>query len=223
MSEQILSSGVQELIERLRQEGIANGKNEARKLVDEAHSQAKKVIDEAHSQAQEMLDRAQREADHYRKAAREAVNLAARDTILELKSTLTTQFSRRVSEMVTETLADEEFLKKVILELAGRVREKADAAEKLEIMLPHDIIGLDELRRHPEKVREGALGQFVLATSADLFRKGVSFVRGEHKWGLIIRLVDDDLRIELTEEIISDLLLEHLLPRFRALLEGSIQ
>lgn len=223
MSEQILSSGVQELIERLRQEGIANGKNEARKLVEDAHGQAKKIIDDAESRAQDLVDRAQREADHYKKAAKEAVSLAARDTILELKSALTSQFSRRVSEMVTETLADRDFLKKVILELAGKVREKMERAEQVEIMLPNDVIGLEELRRHPEKVREGSLGQFVLATSGEIFRQGVSFVRGEHQWGIIIRLVDDELRIELTEEIISDLLLEHLLPRFRALLEGSIQ
>ena len=223
MSDPTLSSGVQELIERLRQEGIADGRNEARKLVDEAHVQAKKIIDDADSRAHELVTQAQREADHSKNAAREAVNLAARDTILELKSALTTQFSRRVSEMVTETLADPDFLKKVILELAGKVRDKIEEAKEVEIMLPPDIIGLDELRRHPEKVKEGALGQFVLATSADIFRTGVSFVRGEHKWGIIIRLVDDDLHIELTEEIISDLLLEHLLPRFRALLEGSIQ
>lgn len=223
MSEPTLSSGVQELIDRLRQEGIADGKNEARKLVEEAHRQAKEIIDEAGNRARELVDQAQHEANHFKKAAREAVKLAARDTILELKSTLTSQFSRRVSEMVTETLADPDFLKKVILELAGKVREKTEATKKVEIMLPADVIGLDELRRHPEKVKEGALGQFVLASSADIFRKGVSFVHGEHKWGIIIRLVEDDLRIELTEEIISDLLLEHLLPRFRALLEGSIQ
>lgn len=223
MSEQPLSSGVQELIERLRQEGIADGRNEARKLEDEAKQRAEKIIAEAEGRARELVVQADREAEHFKQAAQEAVKLAARDTILELKSSLTSQFSRRVSEMVTETLADPEFLKKVILELAGKAREKTKSAKEVEIMLPADVIGLDELRRHPEKVKEGALGQFVLASSADIFRKGVSFTRGGHKWGIIIRLVDDDLRIELTEEIISDLLLEHLLPRFRALLEGSIQ
>lgn len=223
MSEPTLSSGVQELIERLRQEGIADGKNEARKLVDEAHRKAKEILDEADSSARELVVQAEREADHFKKAAQDAVKLAARDTILELKSALTSQFSRRVSEMVTETLADPDFLKKVIIELARKAREKIESAKKVEIMLPADVIGLDELRRHPEKVKEGALGQYVLASSADVFRKGVSFASGEHKWGIIIRLVEDDLRIELTEEIISDLLLEHLLPRFRALLEGSIQ
>jgi V/A-type H+-transporting ATPase subunit E len=223
MNEKTLSSGVQQLIERLRQEGIAEGKTEAGELVEEAHQLAKKIIDEASNNARELVDNARKEAEHYKKAAREAVNLAARDTVLELKSTLTSQFSRRVSEMVTETLSDQEFLKKIILELAGKVRDKMDKAAKVEILLPHDVIGLDELRRHPEKVKEGSLGQFVLSTAGDLFRKGVHFGQGDHRWGIIIRLVDDDLRIELTEEIITQMLLEHLLPRFRALLEGSIQ
>ena len=223
MNEQTISSGVQDLIERLRQEGISEGKNEAKKLIDKAHHQAKEIVDAAENRAREAVEKAQQEADHYKKAAREALSLAARDTILDLKSSLTSQFSRRVSEMVTDTLIDKDFLQRVILELVGKVREKIDPAKKVEILLPRDIIGLEELRRHPEKVKEGSLGHFVLATSGELFRKGVSFGSGEQQWGLIIRLVEDDLRIELTEEMITAMLLEHLLPRFRALLEGSIQ
>jgi len=223
MKEQILSSGVQGLIDRLRQDGIAEGKSAADKLVEDAERQAKTIIEEAQEHARETVDAAREEAERYRKNGREALSLAARDTVLELKSALTSQFSRRVSEMVTNTLADQDFLKKVILELAGKTRQRTDAAREIEILLPNDIVGLEELRRHPEKVKEGSLGQFVLGAAGDLFRKGVSFARGEHKFGIVIRLVDDDLRIELTEETITGLLLDHLLPRFRAMLEGSIQ
>jgi len=223
MKEQILSSGVQELIDRLRQDGIAEGKSAADKLVEDAQKKAKTIQEDAENRARETVNAAREEAERYRKTGREALALAARDTVLELKSALTSQFSRRVSEMVTETLADQEFLKKVILEVAGKERRGMDAARQIEILLPHDIVGLEELRRHPEKVKEGSLGQFVLGSAGDLFREGVSFARGEHKFGIVIRLVDNDLRIELTEETITGLLLDHLLPRFRAMLEGSIQ
>jgi V/A-type H+/Na+-transporting ATPase subunit E len=40
--------------------------------------------------------------------------------------------------------------------------------------------------------------------------------------GIRARLVDDDMRIDLTESAITELLLRHMLPRFRALLRGKV-
>jgi hypothetical protein len=37
-----------------------------------------------------------------------------------------------------------------------------------------------------------------------------------------VRLVDEDVQIDLTESAISELLLRHMLPRFRALLRGAV-
>ena len=40
--------------------------------------------------------------------------------------------------------------------------------------------------------------------------------------GIRVRLLDDDLEIDLTDEAIAELLLEHLQPRFRAVLTGMV-
>ena len=223
MTEKKLSSGVQDLINRLRDDGIAQGKETADQLVAEAHKTSKTIVDKAHRDAEEIVGKAQREAEKFRKSAADAVQLAARDTMLDLKSVLVKQFSERVSEFVAEALVDENFLQKVILEIAGKVRERSTEKD-LEIVLPQDIIGLDELRRNPEKVKEGSLGQFVLFVAKDVLSQGVSITSSkETAPGLVIRLIQDDVQIDLTDEVVADLLLEHLLPRFRALLEGSIQ
>ena len=223
MAEKKLSSGVQDLINRLRDDGIAQGKEAADQIIAEAHKTAKSVIDQAHREAEEIVVKAQREAEKFSKSAGDAVQLAARDTMLDLKSVLVRQFSERVSDFVSEALVDEDFLQRVILELAGKVRDKSGDRE-LEILLPEDVVGLDELRRHPEKVKEGSLGQFVLYLAKDLLREGVVIKNGTAgKSGLVIRLIKDDVQIDFTDEVIGELLLEHLLPRFRALLEGSIQ
>jgi V/A-type H+-transporting ATPase subunit E len=40
--------------------------------------------------------------------------------------------------------------------------------------------------------------------------------------GIRVRLIEDDVQIELTESALSGLLLQHMLPRFRALLRGAV-
>ena len=223
MDDQKLSSGVQQLIDRLREEGISEGRNQADKLLEDARNQARQIINRARDEAEGILVQAREEAEQYRNNAREAMEIAARDTVLELKSNLTSRFNRRVSEMVGITINDQEFLQKVILEIAGRVREQIEEGERVEILLPADIIGLEELRRHPEKVKEGSLGQFVLSGAGQMFREGVTIRGGTHKKGIQIRLVDQKLQIDISEQVIAEILMQHLVPRFRALLEGSIQ
>jgi len=56
-----------------------------------------------------------------------------------------------------------------------------------------------------------------------MLRDGITFgAADDGEAGLRIRLVDDDVRIDLTESAISALLLKHMLPRFRALLRGKV-
>lgn len=218
-----LSSGVQELIDRLREEGVAEGRSQADKLVSDAREEAGRIVAKARQEADGFIEEARKQTEEYRKNAEEALEIAARDTVLELKSNLTSRFSRRVAEMVSDKMTDEELLQKVILEIAGKIREQINEDEQMEVLLPADIIGLDELRRHPEKVKEGSLGQFVLSVAEDMFRDGVTIKQGAQKKGIQIRLVDRKLQIDINETVISEILMKHLLPRFRALLEGSIQ
>jgi len=224
MAETKLSSGVQELIDRLHQDGIDKGREEADRIIAEAREEAKNVLLNARHEAERIRSKAQEEADHFANAGRDAIKLAARDTILQLKSSLTRQFARRIGEMVAETVSDETFLQRLILEVAGRALPAEAEQQQQEILLPSDIIGLEELRRHPEKVKEGGLGNFVMTAAAELLRDGVVIREGDERQpGIRIRLVEDEVTIDLTSEALTQLLLEHLLPRFRAVLEGSIQ
>lgn len=224
MAETKLSFGVQELIDRLREEGLAEGRREGESIVARAHQHAKEIVDQAHSEANEIRKKAHEEAEHYRQSAQDAVQLAARDTLLNLKSTLSRQFAQRIGELMEETFSEEDFLKQVILEIAGHALPEEKRKSKMEIILPEDVVGLEELRRHPEKVKEGSLGQFMLATAANQFREGVSLkTSAKQKGGITIKLVEEKVSIDLSDDSITELLLEHLLPRFRALIEGSIQ
>ena len=47
---------------------------------------------------------------------------------------------------------------------------------------------------------------------------GVAELGGRDQNGLTVRVVNENVEIDLTDEAISDLIAEHLLPRFRAIM-----
>jgi V/A-type H+-transporting ATPase subunit E len=222
----LASSGVEALIERLRQEGVESGRAEAQRVIAEAGRQAAAIVQEAHAKAQESLRHAREEAERTRTAGEEALRVAMRDSILKMKGHLSTRFSEEVRRLVAADMAQEAFLERLILEVAGRARREAgmDQAPRLEMLLPAGVVALDELRRRPEELREGSLSHFVLSVANNVLRDGVSFgTAGDLTGGIRVRLQAGEIQVDLTPEKVAEVLLEHLHPRFRAILEGTVK
>ncbi len=221
-----VSSGVEQLIERLRDDGVRQGRDEAQRIVEDAEHRATWLIDQAREQAEQMLTQAREESERLRRSGEEALQIAARDAVLNMKGFLSERFAVEVRRLVGEQLRDEDLLRQMILEIAGRVRDDIglDDADRLEVLLPRDVVGLDELRQHPEALKEGTLSHFVLAVAQSLLRDGVTFGHGSSdQCGICLRLSGQDLEVELTDQAVAKLLLAHLQPRFRALLEGIVR
>jgi V/A-type H+-transporting ATPase subunit E len=119
-------------------------------------------------------------------------------------------------------LADPAFLQRLIQEVAGQAAP-AIAGKSAELLLPAELVSLEDLRRRPEEAKPGTLMHFVLSLGGGMLREGVRFgVIDDGEPGIRVRLVEDDVRIDLTEKAVSELLLQHMLPRFRALLHGAV-
>jgi V/A-type H+-transporting ATPase subunit E len=220
------SSGVEALIERLKEEGIAAGQKKAESIVIDAEKRAEWIIREAQLEAELLLNEAKAEAEAMKEAGEDALKLAARDVFLRLRDTLLGSFSQEVTRVVGSQMAREDFLEKLILALAGRVRDTTgmDTSRQVVFQLPEDVIGVDELRQNPEELREGALTHFTASIAADLLRAGVRFeVSGDLTGGLLIKLEDDNIVIDFSDKTVAALLLEHIQPRFRALLQGIVR
>jgi len=220
------SQGIDALIARLREQGVSAGREQAEKIVADARAMAKEIVDKAKEEAKKHIEASHKQADAFQSAGVAAIQMAMRDTILDMKSHLMQQFSSDVKRLVSRNLQDEALLRQMILEVAGRARESVDAAgaSELEIVLPEEVVGLNELRNNPDELRRGKLTHFVLGLSDEILRKGVTFsASDEHESGIRIHMVDKDVSLDLTDEAIAALLLEHLQPRFRAILEGIVK
>ncbi len=220
------AAGVDALIARLRDEGVAKGRAEAGRIEREAQQAAARLHREAEVEAERVLAEARREAAALKTAGEDALRLAMRDTVLELKSVLTREVNERVHRLITTELKREEFLQQLILEVAGRARDEAgvEAGATMELVLPHELVDIEELRRNPLELREGSLSHFVLAVASEVLGEGVQFtVADDDASGIRIRLQDKHVEIDLTDEKVAELILAHLQPRFRAIVEGTVK
>jgi len=221
-----ISSGVDELIARLREEGVSAGRSQASEIVADARAQAKRILDKANSDARDHLDAAHKESDAYLAAGEEALKTAMRDAVLGMKAGLMDRFSADVKRLVSQSLTEPEIIKQMILEVAGRVREGAGIGEddELEVILPATASGLDELRSDPEELANGRLTKLVLGLTGEMLRDGVTFQASDDAAeGIRVHVTNKDVTLDLTEGAVAALLLQHLQPRFRAILEGIVK
>ena len=220
------SSGVENLIQRLRDQGVDAGKEKAESIVLDAQKRAEWIIEEAELEAQQLIDVAKKKSDALRSSGEDALKLATRDALLKLRDTLLGNFSNEVKRVVGQKMDQPAFLGKIILQLAGKVREQLDLdnEEKISIFLPNNPVGVEELKNNPDELKVGTLTHYTAAIAADMLRKGVSIqVADDVSGGISVRLKDDDMVIDFTDETLSALLLEHLQPRFRTLLQGIVK
>jgi V/A-type H+-transporting ATPase subunit E len=215
------SAGVETLIGRLREEGITQGRTQAEALVTAAQQRAADLVATAQRDAEAILTGAKEQAGKLKAAGEDAIRLAMRDTILALESDLLKEFVDTLRRLVKGVLADPAFLQRVILELAGQVAPAGE--QRAEVLLPAQLVSLEDLQGKPEEATPGSLMHFVLSLGGGMLREGMHFgVSEDGQAGIRVRLVDEDVQIDMTESAISQLLLQRMLPRFRALLRGAV-
>ncbi len=218
------SKGVDALITRLREDGVAAGQQEAQRIRAEAEAEAARITSAAKAEADKYLAEARKSADRYRSAGEEALNTAMRDAVLTMKSGLIAQFEADVKRMVSKVTTDPDMLKKMVIELVGRAREAADAGEDTDIILPVEVVGPEAIVEDPELIQSGKLTDFVLGLTKDVLEEGVTlYVADDLQGGIRARVTGKDVELDLSDEAIAALLMQHLQPRFRAVMEGVIK
>ncbi|MEM9557522.1 MAG: hypothetical protein AAGC60_24900 [Acidobacteriota bacterium] len=219
------SSGVESLIARLREEGVRAGQQEAEAVVAEAESRAQRIVAEAEARARDIVADAHDEAERLQSAGNEALRIAARDTVLSFREEIVARLERHLQRLVSAEMVDRELLRRLILAVAAEPLDAAglDDAHEIELHLPAEPLGLDELKEDPDALHD-ELSNLARQVAGETWRAGVTF-RVESGVERVPRVAvkDKQLEIELSAEAIAALLLRHLQPRFRALMQGILQ
>ena len=223
MSDTTKLTGVQELINRLRNDGVKAGQEKADQVLQDARKQAAEIVSQAKAEAAEMLQKARNEIETEKAAAIESLKVAIRDTELKMEAELKADFAAHVKRLVSVEMRDVEFLRQIILAIAGlAVGDKACGEKPVAVLLPENLFRVDKRdTRLTEEGREN-FKRLVLGISSEMLREGVDLKPSASIGGGIrIQLVGEDLEVDLSDKAISDLLLQTMLRRYRAIVTGT--
>lgn len=216
------AQGVQELLDKLRDEGVAAGQSQAERLIADARIQAMEILDQAKSEAEKLLNNARTQAAEFEASGKAALRMASRDVILSVREACHDEFRNRLRQFVKHRLSDQKLLEQMILELAAKTRP-SDSAGKLLLLLPNTQVTSEELQKEVRDVKPGSLAAFVLGLTADVLRAGLTFgVSEDDGEGVRIKLLDDDVQLELTDHTITSVLMRYLAPRYRAVMQQEV-
>lgn len=224
----IISQGIETLIERLKQDGVSAGRAEAEKLVSIAQEKANGLLNDAQAKSQALIAEAHQTILQEKKAAEDALRLAAQNMRLELRHSLMDRFTQEVKRLVHKELDNESMIRQLIFLIATDTVKQLEAfkAQHIEIQLPEKVLDFNEIRTDPGLLDKDPLKALVQSLTSQMLKAGMSVVinpNSNQSPGIKINLVDDEIVLDLTEEAVSCLLVKHMQPRFRALLEGLLQ
>ena len=221
MTEQATTTGVQELIDKLSQEGVSEGQRQAEKLVSDAERKSDGILESARQQANDILQRAREDAAQFQSAGEEALRLAARDAMRDFGAKIHDGLRNRLQQLLQYQMQDPQLIRQMILEIARQAT--ADLGdESADLLIPPEIITEEEAKRRVESGDPDQLIDFMRGLLGEDLREGFTVKLGnQRQTGLIVRVVNQNVELDLTDETISTLLLQHLLPRFRAIMRKS--
>jgi V/A-type H+-transporting ATPase subunit E len=221
MAEALLSHGVEDLITRLKTDGVKAGEAEAERILAEARKKAETIITQAEQQAKDKLAHARKEIDQEKKAAGDAIQLAYRDTVLAFHERLQRRFAGDVKQLVNQAMPDAALLRQLIVAVVLRQAQGLPEGSALEGVLPEGVLDIEAIRSKTETLSTDPLMPLVRQVAAQVVQGGlVLFETADTKDSIKISADNGGLTLIITPEAVSAALLTYLHPRFKAILEG---
>ena len=120
-----MTTTLQELTDKLLQEGVEKGKQQADSIVAHANHEAEEIVENAKKQAAEIISKAQKQAQDLDKNTRSELRLFAEQSVNALKTEVTNLLTDKIaSDSVRAATADSAFMQKIIAELVEQLAQK---------------------------------------------------------------------------------------------------
>jgi V/A-type H+-transporting ATPase subunit E len=124
---------VQELIDKIKKDGVKAATEEANKIKAEAGTEARRIVETAKKEADDLINRAKQDAERSEKAGIAALEQASRNLILAFKDEIQALLDRIVNSNVSANY-NEDILKSALPELIKAWAAKG--GEDLAVILP---------------------------------------------------------------------------------------
>ncbi|MBN1107245.1 MAG: hypothetical protein JXR66_12875 [Bacteroidales bacterium] len=200
-----MQNKLQELTEKIYQEGLTRGKQEAEIIISEARDKAEEIIKNAETRAGEIIEKAGRDSEELRKNTLSELRISFRNSLNALKQDIENLITGRiVAEPVGEVLSDPSFVARLIESAVKKIFD-GNIAGGVDIQLPEEIAGETEqyLRDNTAKAISGGIALVPVKS----MEKGFEIIpRGQ------------DYKIRITEADMENYIKEFLRPKLVSLL-----
>lgn len=197
---------LQELTQKLYEEGLAKGKQDGEALLQKAQSEAEGIVKQAQEEAEAILAKARKDAEDFKVKVEGDVKMAAQQAVQATRSDIENLVVAKVVDgTVDKALANEDYIKGIITAVAQKF--SADEPADLSLILPESL--------------KAALEPFVKNELGKLLGKGVdaSFSK-KVAGGFKIGPKDGGYFVSLTDDTFKDLIGSYLRPATKKLLFG---
>ncbi len=155
-----MNEKLQELTDKIYQEGLEKGKKDAEDIVAKAKSEASGIVKSAQDEAAQITRKAEDDAAETRKKTESELRMSVKQAITSLKQTMMEiVVDKAVKEAVDKNLQDGDFVKSIMLKMA----ENWDKIEKQgkDVMFflsgkDHEKLG-DDLKKKAASVIKGGI------------------------------------------------------------------
>lgn len=196
---------LQELTQKLYEQGLSKGKEEGEALLSQAHKQADELIRKAQEEAAAIIENAKKEAAGYKTKVEGDVKMASTQALQATREGIENMIVAQAVAPVKEQLSGAAFLKEIISAVAKNF--SSQQATDLALVLP-------------EKLRS-ELEPFVKNELARTLGKGVEArFNAKLEGGFKIGPKDGSYFISLTDEAFRELIGEYLRPATKKILFG---
>ena len=196
---------LQELTQKLYNEGLSKGKEEGEALLAKAQIEADELVNKAREEAAAIIEKAQKEAADYKVKMEGDVKMASTQALQATKACIEGLIVAKAVEPVKEQLSGAAFLKEVITTVAQRF--SAQESTDLSLVLP------EKLQKELEPFVKGELAKTLGKGVEASFSKMVA-------GGFKIGPKDGSYFISLTDEAFQTLIGEYLRPATKKILFG---
>ena len=133
-----MQNKLQELTDKLYNEGLSKGREEGEALLAKAKSQAADIVAEAEKKAAEIMTKAEKEAEAYKVKVAGDHKMAASQSVQATRKDIEDLVVFKMTGSATEkALSDEAFVKEVIKAVAEKFN--AETAMDLNLVLPETL------------------------------------------------------------------------------------
>ena len=202
-----MQNKLQELTEKLYQEGLVKGKAEGEELLAKARQEAAQIIAGAKEEAKAITAKAEKDAEDLRSKVESDLKMASAQCLQATKKDIENLLVGQIETgKVSETLKDSAFIKEIIKTVAARFN--AEEATDLALILP------ESQKAELEPWVKDELAKTLKAEVSADFSKKIS-------GGFTIGPKDGGWFVSLTEQTFNELIAEYLRPVTRKILFGE--